>query len=37
LSILSQCDNSKAHPFIVGHSGMPLEEFFLTDPATIFD
>jgi hypothetical protein len=30
-------DNPKAHPFIVGHAGMPLEEFFLTDPAAIFD
>ena len=30
-------DNPKAQPFIVGHAGMPLEEFFRTDPATIFD
>jgi predicted AAA+ superfamily ATPase len=27
----------KVRPFVVGHSGMPLEEFFLTEPAAIFD
>jgi hypothetical protein len=26
----------KAHPFIVGHSGMSLEDFFTTDPTAIF-
>lgn len=27
---------SHAKPFVVGSGGMPLEEFFLTDPATLF-
>jgi predicted AAA+ superfamily ATPase len=26
----------RAKPFIVGGSGMPLEEFFLTDPKSVF-
>jgi hypothetical protein len=26
----------QAKPFVVGRGGMPLEEFFLTDPATLF-
>jgi predicted AAA+ superfamily ATPase len=26
----------RAHPFVVGTGGMPLEEFFSADPATLF-
>jgi len=30
------CEKKNSKPFIVGGNGMPLEEFFATDPNKLF-